>query len=149
MFKKIIFIVLGILVALLALMAVFKICPPQGPWPMPPWCEGGIQLPKINLPGLPSTPSTEGTHSTKQETKSAPTKAEIVTANVIVTVPYWTTGDVYVGLGNNPKYIKLERVNDVIDTLKLDIFRIVSKTNIDVPGRPIWHRYYYIRRNDF
>src|SRR3989338_6214755 len=114
MFKKIIFIVLGIFVALLALMAVFKICPPQGPWPMPPWCEGGIQLPKINLPGLPSTPSTEGAHSTKQETKSAPTKAEIVTANVIVTVPYWTTGDVYVGLGNNPKYIKLERVNDVI-----------------------------------
>lgn len=38
MLKKIIFIVLGILVALLALMAVFKICPPQGPWPMPPWC---------------------------------------------------------------------------------------------------------------
>ena len=114
MFNKIIFIVLGILVALLALMAVFKICPPQGPWPMPPWCEGGIQLPKINLPELPSTPSTEGTPSTKQETKSAPTKAEIVTANVIVTVPYWTTGDVYVGLGNNPKYIKLERVNDVI-----------------------------------
>lgn len=38
---KTIFIVLGILVALLALMFIFKICPPSGPWPMPPWCEDG------------------------------------------------------------------------------------------------------------
>src|SRR3990167_6298531 len=58
MFKKTIFIILGILVALLAVMAVFKICPPQGPWPTPPWCEGGMQLPEIKMPALPSIPST-------------------------------------------------------------------------------------------
>lgn len=28
-------------------MAVFKLCPPQGPWPLPPWCKNGI-----NVPGL-------------------------------------------------------------------------------------------------
>ena len=38
MFKKIIFTILGVLVILFAVIAVFKICPPQGPWPTPPWC---------------------------------------------------------------------------------------------------------------
>src|SRR3989338_7376067 len=71
MFKKIIFIVLGILVALLALMAVFKICPPQGPWPLPPWCgKGGyqIRIPKISIPEFQtSTDISERQTSAKQE----------------------------------------------------------------------------------
>ena len=33
--------VVGSLVGIIILMAVFDICPPQGPWPMPPWCEMG------------------------------------------------------------------------------------------------------------
>ncbi len=35
-------------------MFAAKLCPPQGPWPMPPWCEGGVSLP--GLPGLPVSP---------------------------------------------------------------------------------------------
>jgi hypothetical protein len=31
---------LGVIILLVALMAAFKICPPEGPWPMPPWCSG-------------------------------------------------------------------------------------------------------------
>lgn len=32
----------------------------------------------------------------------------------MVTVPYWTQGDVYVGVGDNPSFLKLDRVNEVI-----------------------------------
>jgi serine/threonine protein kinase len=41
--RRILFGVLGLLgFCLLAviLMGVFDVCPPQGPWPQPPWCEG-------------------------------------------------------------------------------------------------------------
>jgi hypothetical protein len=31
-----------------------------------------------------------------------------------VTVPYWTSGDVYVGIGDQPAFLKLEAYNDVI-----------------------------------
>jgi hypothetical protein len=34
--------ILGIAVITMAAMAVFNICPPQGPWPMPPWCSAGV-----------------------------------------------------------------------------------------------------------
>ncbi|MBN1266940.1 MAG: BMP family ABC transporter substrate-binding protein [Anaerolineales bacterium] len=42
-FQWVSFAILGILGACLlsvALMGIFTICPPQGPWPQPPWCEG-------------------------------------------------------------------------------------------------------------
>ena len=83
MFKKIIFIVLGISVVLLALTGVLKICPPQGPWPMPPWCGGDgyqIRIPKISIPkfqipslGSPAT-SDQPTPGIKPETKPAAIK---------------------------------------------------------------------------
>ena len=39
---------LGILFLGVVLMGVFDICPPPGPWPIPPWCEGSpYQLPSI------------------------------------------------------------------------------------------------------
>jgi len=82
MFKKTIFIVLGTLVALLALMAVFKICPPQGPWPMPPWCDKGgyqIRIPKISIsefqipsPGSPATSDQPIPKTTSEAKSSAP-----------------------------------------------------------------------------
>ncbi len=31
---------LGLLILVVALMAAFNICPPEGPWPLPPWCSG-------------------------------------------------------------------------------------------------------------
>lgn len=39
---KIIAMIAGFFVLVIALMAVFSICPPQGPWPMPPWCKGQL-----------------------------------------------------------------------------------------------------------
>ena len=41
---------LGVL-GIVAGMAIFRICPPAGPWPAPPWCEGGIQSAKIPRTG--------------------------------------------------------------------------------------------------
>ena len=36
---KIPLLVLGSIILIVAIMGVFSICPPQGPWPMPPWCD--------------------------------------------------------------------------------------------------------------
>jgi len=35
---KILGIVVGVIVLAILIMAIFQICPPSGPWPMPPWC---------------------------------------------------------------------------------------------------------------
>ncbi len=32
--------VLGVVLLVVAGMAIFDICPPEGPWPQPPWCPG-------------------------------------------------------------------------------------------------------------
>ena len=37
---------ISLFVAATAVMFVFKACPPQGPWPVPPWCKSG-ELKKI------------------------------------------------------------------------------------------------------
>jgi len=42
-----------------------------------------------------------------------PEKTESLEINLVVTVPYWTNGDVYLGVGDNPAYLKLEKVNEV------------------------------------
>ena len=36
---KIVSLIVGILVLIIIMMAVFRICPPEGPWPSPPWCS--------------------------------------------------------------------------------------------------------------
>ena len=46
--------VVGLFVAATAVMFVFKACPPQGPWPTPPWCAGGIQTSKTIKKFIPS-----------------------------------------------------------------------------------------------
>jgi hypothetical protein len=50
-------VLVGLGVAGLAAMFFAKLCPPQGPWPMPPWCGEGMALPTIpeNLPSLMGT----------------------------------------------------------------------------------------------
>ena len=43
---------IGLCIIGLIAMASFKLCPPAGPWPLPPWCEGGVIMPKISMPGI-------------------------------------------------------------------------------------------------
>ena len=44
------------LVIIVAAMAILDICPPQGPWPQPPWCPGSsIPWPFSNPSGISST----------------------------------------------------------------------------------------------
>ena len=64
MLKKIIFIALGVPIVFSVLMAIFQVCPPQGPWLTPPWCKEGsyqIKIPKISIPKfqIPSPGSPE------------------------------------------------------------------------------------------
>ncbi|MHC1782261.1 MAG: hypothetical protein AB9891_05775 [Anaerolineaceae bacterium] len=54
----VIFVIFGLLTAGVAVMFFAKICPPQGPWPMPPWCGEGSQsfsipVPPAELPTIP------------------------------------------------------------------------------------------------
>jgi len=44
--------------------------------------------------------------------KQFPTLAPI-TMDIIVTVPYWTQGEVYLGIGENPTSLKLTKINEV------------------------------------
>jgi len=30
--------IIGLMILIVVVMWIFKICPPQGPWMMPPWC---------------------------------------------------------------------------------------------------------------
>ncbi|MBC8496450.1 MAG: protein kinase, partial [Chloroflexi bacterium] len=48
--------IIGVLLLGLILMWVFDICPPEGPWPIPPWCPGSTyKLPTIG--GEEETPA--------------------------------------------------------------------------------------------
>lgn len=38
-------VLIGVIVLFIGSMFVFRICPPAGPWPAPPWCKGGINAP--------------------------------------------------------------------------------------------------------
>ena len=55
----------GLCIAGVVVMFFANICPPQGPWPMPPWCGANSQdavdfppltVPTLSLPGVVPTP---------------------------------------------------------------------------------------------
>ena len=92
-----------IVVAGVAVMFFADLCPPQGPWPMPPWCASEVASPSVQ----PTTAPAE-TQPIAQFTSTP----EIITVDLTISVPYWTQGDVYLGIGDNPAFLKLERVNE-------------------------------------
>ena len=47
--KKIIFILLILAIIILGIMFFFNVCPPKGPWPMPPWCSATFSRNVFNL----------------------------------------------------------------------------------------------------
>jgi hypothetical protein len=60
------------------------------------------------------TSTMKETPSTTSEIKlPAAEPSRIIDVNLTVTVPYWTEGGVYLGVGDNPKYLKLEKINEV------------------------------------
>ena len=67
--KLIIVIIVILLIPLCAvlMMALLNICPPQGPWPQPPWCEGSV----YHLPfGIFEKPSTSNDQPQSEVTSS-------------------------------------------------------------------------------
>ena len=141
MLKKIIFIILGVLAILLVIMVVFKICPPQGPWPMPPWCrEGGYQMriPKISIPGVQTPPPGAPTTSDQPEPKTTPTDATTIkstatkpatpfTINFTVRVPEITPKHTMVylqireGLNEWGRNLKMKKTIENVWDLKADL----------------------------
>ena len=78
-------------------------CPPQGPWPNPPWCESNANAEPWGYGGISNSPAITGNKT--------------IQVNFTLTVPYWTTGDVYLGIANNPAYLKMTKYNQIIYTL--------------------------------
>lgn len=62
--------------------------------------------------------ATEAPPATEEIPSASPVTEppEIIDVSLTVTVPYWTTGDVYLGVGDNPAFLKLKRVREVIYT---------------------------------
>ncbi len=46
---KFLSVIIGFFILMTIFMFVFQICPPPGPWPMPPWCDDGFA---VNIPGM-------------------------------------------------------------------------------------------------
>lgn len=58
---KLIAVLFGAVLFTVAVMAITNICPPEGPWPMPPWCPGTeISVPFIDPPDQSSSQPIEG-----------------------------------------------------------------------------------------
>ncbi len=86
------------------------ICPPAG-FPQPPGCE---EKTTSTTNAVPSVSPTIKSPVTSPEVKPLASKPpEIIDFGLTVTVPYWTTGDVYLGVGDNTTYLKLNKVNEV------------------------------------
>lgn len=65
----------GLCIIGVAVIFVSNLCPPQGPWPMPPWCHGsGVAL-FPDTPTMPTVPTNPA--STKTVTQFIPTKVDI------------------------------------------------------------------------
>lgn len=55
--KKILIAIVALVVVLIAgvaIMAVFRFCPPQGPWPTPPWCQADFTVYQYEVDVKPS-----------------------------------------------------------------------------------------------
>lgn len=80
-----------IIIFLVSAFAMFFMgfCPPKGPWPTPPWCYG---------------------------VETANLENKVTEINFTLTVPYWTTGDVYLGIKENSTYLKMAKYNQVLYT---------------------------------
>ncbi len=105
---------LYILIGLVSVIAVGvlvmylgHICPPQGPWPTPPWCAhaGESKAENGNQPV-----------AVKSTAEDSPTQSPIpdLDYSILVSVPFWTEGDIYLGLDGQPAYSKLEPINSTL-----------------------------------
>jgi hypothetical protein len=98
----VVLVLMALLVAGLIFMITAEVCPPTGPWPLPPWCYDQDLVSTLAY----STPEAH-------EIELTPTTKPLITTHVTVTIPYWTAGDVYVGTEDDPALVKLDKINEV------------------------------------
>lgn len=83
--------------------------PPVPSIPTPP----SIPIPQIpQIPIPPISPNITNEPQTQLQNTSTPSKE--IEINMTVTVPYWTTGDIYLGTADNLTLLKLTQLRDVI-----------------------------------
>jgi hypothetical protein len=100
--------IIAMIVVILVAVAALGLCPPPGPYLRPPWCgNGGAGF----CAGETCTPGAAGSPGPGIP---FPAFSGPASYNITVTVPYWTTGDVYIGIGDNASYAALARLNEVI-----------------------------------
>ncbi len=116
-------------------MWVFNLCPPEGPWPKPPWCtqikkEATIED-KAYVPEYQEKEKAEDLEKTQEklqpverqkeeqeqleekQEKPEEKPKEKIHATFVVTIPYWIDGNIYLALDSNYRFLKLEKVNAV------------------------------------
>jgi len=64
--------------------------------------------------GFPQPPGCGGKDSIADTMNKFIEKSERLAVDLYLTVPYWTQGDVYLGIGENATYLKLEKIDDIL-----------------------------------
>ena len=96
---------LGLCLMAVIAMGVFNICPPTGPWPMPPWCSSTATLPattqpvaivltEVIVPTAPVEPSATIEPTVQAEPTQPPATEVAPTAPIVPTVPAAAPGGV-------------------------------------------------------
>ncbi len=104
----IILVIMAILVAGVAIMFFANICPPQGPWPMPPWCGEDSRTFSIPVPPIPpqEIPSVEEISEIPVLPEIALTEAPELVIEEAVVIPAEIDKIPYPDFYNNPPVIK-------------------------------------------
>ena len=113
---KIISGIIGIVILLLVVMAIFNICPPKGNWPAPPWCSNDTNTSLSNNTNIQNIDINTQSNNLDNNTQTDIKKLEplLIDYNVTVSVPYWTNNDVYLGVDDNAEFLKLNKVNNTL-----------------------------------
>src|SRR3989344_2555979 len=103
-----------------------SVCPPKG-FPQPPGCGEAVELPQIPAESLPAeqepVPVKEAPISEASEVPviTEEKEPELIEAEFLVTVPYWTQGDVFIGVEGNPMLLKLNKIDEVLFSGKTEM----------------------------
>jgi hypothetical protein len=104
----VILVIFGLIIAGVAAMFFAKICPPQGPWPMPPWCGEDSRTFSIPVPPMPpqDIPSIEEISEIPTLPKIALTEAPELEIEKAVVIPTRVDEIPYPEFYNNPTFTK-------------------------------------------
>ncbi len=89
----VILVIIACCLALMGVMFAAKICPPAGPWPLPPWCQGGISIPAWPGSSQPSQTTTQEEEPTRSEIPVEPSPVAAPIGPRVEISGKWTFND--------------------------------------------------------